>query len=102
MPRLPYARGFDRQEDLVLHDDGIDTVPALHTAQDLGVVFTRVIHIVIPLVHEQARATSAGSRVELVARGNEPNGISSLDACHNSDLHCCSRFYPSCHDSASR
>src|SRR5580765_3012867 len=101
VPHMPHARGFDRQQYLVLHDDGIDTVPALHAAERFEVVFTRVTRVVVPLVYEQARATGAGSRVELLVRGKQPNGMSSPDVCHNPALHCLSRLYASCHDSAS-
>ena len=62
MPHLPYLLAFDRRPDLVLQDHGIDTVPALHAAEGFDVVFAGVIQVVVPLGHEQARATSAGSR----------------------------------------
>lgn len=79
MPHLPYLLAFDRRPDLVPQDHGIDTVSALHAAEGLDVVFAGVIQVVIPLVHEQAGATSAGSRAELLARGKGPN--SSVSHC---------------------
>src|SRR5262249_43652287 len=80
----------------------IDTMPALHTTKGLEVVFARATRVVVPLGHEQARATGAGSRVELLTHGKQSNCKSSLDVCHNSALNCLRRLYSSCHDSASR
>jgi hypothetical protein len=84
MPHRLYVLAFDRRLDLVLQDDGIDTVSALHATEGLGVVFAGVIQVVVPLVHKQARATSTGSRVELLARGKEPKGLSIPAFCHSS------------------
>ena len=47
---------------------GVNTVPTLHVAERLEVVFTGIMQVVAPLAHEQARATSAGSRRELLTR----------------------------------
>jgi len=71
MPHLSYGQAFERRPDLVLQDDGIDAMPALHTTESFDVVFTGVV----PLVHEQATATSAGLRRELLACGKGLNGI---------------------------
>jgi hypothetical protein len=79
MPHPPYAPALDRRPDLVLQDHGIDTVSALHAAEGLDAVFAGVIQLVVPFVHEQAPATSAGSSAELLARGKGPN--SSVSHC---------------------
>lgn len=83
LPRLSYLLVFDRRPDLVLQDHGIDTVPALHAAEGLDAVFAGVIQVVVPLVHEQTPATSAGSCVELFARGKGPRGMSTSAFCHS-------------------
>jgi hypothetical protein len=88
LPHLPYLLPFDRRPDLVPQDHGIDTVPALHATEGLDAVFAGVIQVVVPLVHEQAFATSAGSCAELFARGMGPNGISTSAFCHRSLSHC--------------
>ena len=75
MSHLTYLSVFDQRPDLVLQDHGIDTVPALHTAEGLDAVFAGVIQVVVLLVREQARATSAGFCVELFARGKGPNSF---------------------------
>ena len=64
MPHLPYGLAFDRRQDLVLQDHGIDAVPALHTAEGLDIVFAGVIQVVVPLVHEQARRNERRTLVQ--------------------------------------
>ena len=61
---------------MVPQDHRIDTVPALHATEDLGVVFAGVNQVVAPVMYEQACATSAGSRAELLAGREEPNTMS--------------------------
>jgi hypothetical protein len=79
-----YAYPFNRRSALVLHDHGIDSVTALHAAEDLGVVVVGIVQVIAPVVYEQARATSAGSRVELFVRRKKPNGMSISTLCHDS------------------
>lgn len=88
MPRPSDALALDRRPDLVPQDHGIDTVPALHAAEGLDAVFARVIQVIVPFVYEQAPATSAGSRAELLTCGKGPNGISTPAFCHSSISHC--------------
>jgi hypothetical protein len=52
---------------LIFQDDRINAMPALHTAQNHWNVLAGVIKVVTPIVHEQAGATGAGSRAELIA-----------------------------------
>ena len=101
-PRLPFWLAFDRWLDSVLQDYGIDTVSALHTAEGLDVVFTGVMQVVVPLGHEQARATSTGSRRELFARWKRPNGISTSVLFHRSTTLRFFYLHSPFHDSASR
>jgi len=75
MPLLPHALASNGWPYLVLQDHGIDTVSALHATETLNVVSTRVTRIIVPLVYEQAPATSARSRVELIARGKRSNEL---------------------------
>jgi hypothetical protein len=88
LPHLPDLLAFDRRPDLVLQDHGIDTVSALHTAEGFDAVFARVIQVVVPLIYEQAAATSAGSRAELLARRKGQHGMSISAFCHSSVSHC--------------
>ena len=76
MPQAPYSLAFAPRLDLVPQDHRINAVPALHTPQNIGVVVAGVRQVIAPFVHQQTRATSAGSRVELLARRKEPNGMS--------------------------
>lgn len=76
MPQAPYSLAFASRLDLVPQDHRINAVPALHTAQNFGVVFAGVRQVIAPLVHQQTRATNAGSRVVLLVRLKEPNGMS--------------------------
>jgi hypothetical protein len=101
-PRRPYCLAFDRWPDLVLQNDGIDTVPALHTTEGLDMVFTGVMQVVIPLAHEQARATSAGSRQKLLARRMGPKGLPTSDLFHRSAAFRFFWLHSPFHDSASR
>ena len=80
----------NRRAELVLQDQRINTVPALHTAQDRWNVFARVFQVITPVVHEQAVATSTRSRRELLARREEPNGLFSPALCHSAVSQCCS------------
>lgn len=75
MPDFSDRLTFDLQPDLVLQDDGINAVSTLHAAKGLDVRFAAGKRVVVPLVHEQTRATSAGSRVQLPACGKGANGI---------------------------
>jgi hypothetical protein len=85
MSHRPYVLAFNRGPDLVLHDHGIDTVPALHAAEGFDAVFAGVRQVIAPFVHEQAVATSARSRRELLARHEEPNGMSIPAFCRSSE-----------------
>src|SRR5262245_50305758 len=82
MPLRPYSLGSKRWSCLILQDDRIDTVSALHAAEGLDVVSTGVTRIVVPLVYEQASATSARFRVELIARGKRSNDLFTFAFCH--------------------
>jgi len=88
MPRPPYTLAFVRRSASVPQDHGINAVTALHTTEDIGVVFVGVRQVIAPVMHEQARATSASSRGELFARGREVNGMSTPPLCHRSVSHC--------------
>jgi hypothetical protein len=72
---------------LVLQNHRIDTVSALHAAEGLDTVFARAFQVVVPLIHEQARATSAGFRVELYARVKGPHSLATSDFCHRFVTH---------------
>jgi hypothetical protein len=52
MPDFPDGMTFDLWPDLVLQDDRIDAVSALHAAEGLDVVFAAGKRVVVPLVHE--------------------------------------------------
>jgi hypothetical protein len=100
--RGPYWLAFVRRTDLVLQDDGIDTVPALHATEGLDVMVTGVMQIVVPLVHKQARATSAGSRQKLLARRMGPKGLPTSDLFHRPASFRFFWLHSPFHDSASR
>ena len=74
---------FGRRNDLVLQNHRIHTVAALHTPQDDGEIIAGVVEFVAPLVHQQAAASGAGSRVELIARGKELNSPATPDLCRS-------------------
>ena len=93
---------FRAAVDLVLEDDRINTVPALHATEDLGVVFAGVTQVVAPVVHEQAGAPSAGSRRELLTRREEPHSLSIPVLGHRSNPRRLVRLDSPFHDSASR
>jgi hypothetical protein len=93
---------FDRWLDLVLQDHWIDTVSALHAAKSVKVVGAGIMHVVVPLGHEQARATSTGSRRELFARWKRPNGIFTSVLVHRSTTLRLFCIHSLSHDSASR
>lgn len=65
MPDLPFGLA-DRQPDLVLQDDGINTVPTLHATESLDIMVARILQIITPLAHEQALTTDARSRRKLL------------------------------------
>lgn len=67
-----------------MQDDRVNTLPTLHAAKDLDVVFIGVIQVVIPLGHEQTRATSAGFSRELLDRMRRQSGICSSAYFHHS------------------
>lgn len=92
----------NRRAELVLQDQRINTVPTLHTPQNCRNTFAGVIQVLAPVVHEQAFATSTGSRRELLALREEPNGLSSPAFRHNAASECSYCLSPSFHDSASR
>ena len=98
-PHSPHVTSCNRQSDLVLQDQRINTVPALHAAENLDVVFAGVTQVITPVVHEQAGATSAGSRRELFDRREEPNGLIVPAFCHSAASHGGSCLHPSFHDS---
>lgn len=100
-PRLPYWFAFVRWPELVLQDDGIDTVSALHATKGLE-VWAGVIQIIVPLGHEQARAASAGSRAELLARWKGLNSMPTSGLFHRSTTRRVCWFHFLSHDSASR
>ena len=101
MPDLPFELAFDRQPDLVLQDDRVNTVPALHTAESFDIVVARILQVVTPLAHEQALTTDTGSRRKLLASWKRLNGISSSGMFpHSAALWLCSLHYPF-HDSVS-
>ena len=60
MSHLAYRLAFNRLPYLVLQDDRINTLPALHAAEKFYVLLTYVIQFVFPLGHEQASAPIAG------------------------------------------
>lgn len=101
-PHLPYLLAFESEPDLVLQDDGIDTVPALHATKGLDVVVTGVIRAVVPLAHEQTSAPSARSRVELLACGRGVNRLSPFALFHCSAARRFYLFHSPFHDSASQ
>jgi hypothetical protein len=76
MPDLPFGMA-DRQPDLVLQDDRVDTVPALHATESLDIVVARILQVITPLAHEQTLTTDAGPRQKLLASWKGPNGTSS-------------------------
>ncbi len=101
MPDLPFELAFDRRPDLVLQDDWVNTVTALHAAKSLGIVVTRILQVITPLAYEQALTTDAGFRGKLLARWKRLNGISSAGLFHHyAALWLCSLHYPF-HDSVS-
>ena len=102
MPDLPSGLAFDRQPDLILQDYWVNPVPALHAAEGLDIMSARILQVVTPFGHEQARTTNAGSRRELLARGKRPNDSSTSSLLHHSAaLWLCWLHSPS-HDLGSR
>lgn len=76
---------FDRHPDLVLQNDRVNKIPALHAAESFDIVVIRILQVVTPLAHEQALTTDAGSRRKLLASWKRLNGISSAGLFHYSD-----------------
>jgi hypothetical protein len=93
---------FGRWSDLVPQDYRIDTVPALHATEDLGVVFADVNQVVAPVMYEQACATCAGSRRELIAGREELNALSIPVLGHRLDPRRLFHLHSPFHDSTSR
>lgn len=83
LPRLPYWLFFARWPDLILQDHGVDTVTALHATKGLDAVFTGAAQAVVPLAHEQARATSAGFGRELLVHGKGSNHAPGIRLLHS-------------------
>jgi len=98
-PHSPRVTPCNRQSELVLQDQRINTVSALHAAENLDIVFAGVTQVKTPVVHEQAGATSAGSRRELFTRREEPNSLIIPAFCHSAASHSFSCLHPSFHDS---
>jgi hypothetical protein len=73
-------------------------VSALNTAQDLGIVFAGVIQVIAPLLHKQAVASDAASRVELLGQREERKSMSILALCHGSTPLGLFRFHSLFHD----
>ena len=102
VPAIPGNSVEDRRRDLVLHDDRIDAMPALNAAQDSDVIFTGALQILSPVAQEQACATSARLRLELLECREEPNSMCLPVPFHSSEPRVFVCLHSTFHDAASR
>lgn len=83
MPDLPFGLKCARQPELVLQDDRVNAVPALHAAKRLDIVVARILQVVIPLAHEQTLTPDTGPRRKLLGDWKRPNGRPAVVLLHH-------------------
>jgi hypothetical protein len=52
MPNLPFGLKCAGRPELVLQDDRVNTIPALHTTETLGMVIASLLQVIRPFMHE--------------------------------------------------